>query len=116
MRPRFLADADLNQKIVADLCRREPTMDFQTAVEAGTIALSDPDVLALAARAGRILVTHDRRTMLASFKGFVEARNSPGVIIVTQQLGIAAAIEDLLLIWAASDLEEWQNKVGYVPI
>jgi hypothetical protein len=31
MKPRFLADADFNQKIVLGLLRREPTIDFQTA-------------------------------------------------------------------------------------
>jgi len=116
VRPRFLADADLNQKIVAGLRRREPAIEFQTAAEGGTIALPDPQVLELATRLGRIVVTHDRRTMLAGFARFVETRNSPGLIIVIQQLDIATAIEDLLLIWAASDLEEWQNNVGYVPI
>jgi len=28
MKPRFLADADFNQKIVRGLLRREPTIDF----------------------------------------------------------------------------------------
>jgi len=116
VRPRFLADADFNQKIVAGLRRREPAVDFETATEGGTIALSDPEVLDVAARAGRILVTHDRQTMLGHFTRFVETRTSPGLVIVTQQLDIGIAIEDLLLIWAASRSEEWQNKAGYVPL
>jgi hypothetical protein len=85
-------------------------------VAGGTTALPDPDVLALAARAGRILLTHDRQTMLRHFARFVETETSPGIILVTQQLDIGRAIEDLLLIWAASQSEEWHNKAGYVPI
>lgn len=45
MRPRFQADADLNQKIVAGLRRREPTIDFRTAREGGLIGRPDPEVL-----------------------------------------------------------------------
>jgi hypothetical protein len=34
MKPRFQADADLNEIIVSALLRREPTIDFQTATAA----------------------------------------------------------------------------------
>lgn len=116
MRPRFLADADFNHRILNGIRRREPAIDFQTAVVGGTIALADPDVLALAARVGRVLVTHDRDTMFRHFARFVEIETSPGLIVVRQQLDIGRAIEDLLLIWAATDADEWLNKAGYVPI
>jgi len=56
---RFQADADLNQAIVAAVIRREPAIDFRTATLARLASLSDPEVLALAADDGRILVTHD---------------------------------------------------------
>jgi hypothetical protein len=45
-----------------------------------------------------------------------ETRSSPGLIIVSQELEIGAAIEDLLLIWLATDAEEWVNHLGFVPI
>ncbi|MGH9455136.1 MAG: DUF5615 family PIN-like protein [Terriglobia bacterium] len=101
---------------MAGLRRREAAVDFETAMEGGTIAPPDPEVLDVAARAGRILVTHDRQTMLGHFARFVESRTSSGLIIVRQQLDIGMAMEDLLLIWAASRAEEWQNKAGYVPL
>jgi hypothetical protein len=50
MKIRFQADADLNQDIVAAVIRREPTISFQTANEAVLEGLSDPEVLAIAAR------------------------------------------------------------------
>ncbi len=37
-------------------------------------------------------------------------------LVVSQELDISAAIEDLLLIWIASDSEEWEGKIGFVPI
>lgn len=116
MKPRFQADADFNQKIIAGLRRREPTIDFQTALQGDVIGRPDPEVLLMAARAGRIVVSHDRRTMPVHFARIVETQPSPGLIVVSQELDIAAAMDDLLLIWAASDSEEWQDKMGFVPI
>jgi len=60
---RFLGDACLAEYIVAGCLRREPTIDFQTALAAGLKGKTDPEVLTLAAEAGRILVTQDVRTM-----------------------------------------------------
>ena len=44
MRIRFQADADLNQAILQGTTRREPTIDFQTANEAGLSGLNDREV------------------------------------------------------------------------
>jgi hypothetical protein len=114
--PRFQADADFNQRIVLGLRRREPAIDFRDARGGGLIGVADSTVLRMAAEWGRILVSHDRRTMPWHFERFLESHSSPGVILVSQELDIGAAIEDLLIIWAASDAEEWRNQLGYVPL
>jgi len=116
MRPRFQADADFNQKIVLGLRRRERAVDFQDAHAAGVIGLPDPDVLHKAADLGRTLISHDRKTMPTHLTRFLDSRSSPGLIIVPQDLDIGLAIEDLLLIWAASDAEEWTDKVEFLPL
>jgi hypothetical protein len=116
VRPTFQADADFNQKIVLGLRRRERAVDFQDAHAAGVIDVPDIGVLHKAADLGRILISHDRKTMPAHFARFLNIRSSPGLIIVPQDLDIGLAIEDLLLIWAASDAEEWRDKVGFLPL
>jgi hypothetical protein len=116
MRPRFQADADLNYKILLGLRRREPSVDFMSADEGGIVGVSDPEVLQVAAESGRILVSHDRNTMPAHLADFLELQSSPGVIIVSQDLDIGAAIEDLLLIWDATEAEDWVARLGFVPI
>ena len=116
MRPRFLADADFNQKIVLGLRRREPSVDILDAHKGGVVGVHDSDVLRIAAEFARILVSHDRKTMPAYFARFCSERSSPGIIIVSQDLGIGAAIEDLLLIWATTDAEEWAGNIGFVPV
>ena len=116
MRPRFQADADFNQKIVSGLRRREPSIDFLGARDGDVIGKSDPIVLRIASEAERILVSHDRKTMPGHFAKFIEDCSSPGLIIVSQEFDIGAAIEDLLLIWATTDRNEWVNRIGYLPI
>jgi len=82
VRPRFLADADLKRAIVAGVKRREPVVDFQTAQDADLEGLKDSDVLAIAAKQGRILVSHDFGTMPRHFRSFVSRQKSPGVFLI----------------------------------
>ncbi len=64
---RFLADADLRYPIVVGLKRIDPTVDFQSALQAKLADLTDREVPGIAAASGRIVVSHDRRTMVAAF-------------------------------------------------
>ena len=116
MNVRYQADADLNQTIVTGVLRREPTIDFQTAFSAELEGVKDPGVLAIAAQQGRILVSHDRRTMPSEFTGFIANNRSAGVIIVSRKVAIEIVIEELLLIWAASTAEEWVDRIAKLPL
>jgi hypothetical protein len=113
---RFQADADLNEGIVKGLLRREPEIDFRTAVEAGLRGFTDQQVLELASVEGRILVSHDRKTMPRQFAEFIQRRRSPGLFIVSQKTDLLTAIQDLLLIWVASEAEEWINRMWTIPL
>jgi predicted nuclease of predicted toxin-antitoxin system len=116
MKVRFQADADFNQNIVRAVRRRVPAVDFQAAREAGLQGLGDEAVLEQAARDGRILVSHDRRTMPIHFANFTATRTSAGVILISQNLPIIQAVEDLILIWEASEAEEWVNRLDSLPL
>ncbi|MBI3328624.1 MAG: DUF5615 family PIN-like protein [Nitrospinae bacterium] len=116
MTVRFQADANLNQIILLAVRRREPAVDFQTAMEGGLAGLNDPEVLRLAAREGRVLVSHDRKTMPRHFFAFISMDTSAGVLIIPQHLSVAAAVDDLLLIWYATEAEEWINQIRSLPL
>ena len=74
-------------------------MDFLSASEAMLQGLADPDVLRIAAEQDRILVTHDFKTMPRHFADFLQTYgSSPGPVI-----------EELILIWTATDAEEWEG-------
>src|SRR5215468_9960610 len=113
---RFQADADLDQTLVTALLRREPSIDFQTASAAGLADLDDMEVLGIAARDGRILVSHDSRTMPHHFATFLQSQTSAGLLIVPQHLTLVVVVEDLLLIWSASSPEEWVNRICYLAL
>ena len=116
MKVRFQADADLHQMIVTALVRREPGVDFQTAIAAGLEGRLDPQVLERAATEGRVLVSHDQSTMPLHFADFIQNQQSAGLLIVPQHLPYSTVVEELLLIWTASEAEEWINRIAYLPL
>ena len=116
MKVRFLADANLDQDIVAGLLRREPEIDFELPQGIISEGMTDPEVLAVAASLGRVLVTHDVRTMPRHFEGFTRDRTCPGLILVPTRLPVGQVIEELLLIWMLSDAEEWTNRMRRLPL
>lgn len=78
--------------------------------------LADPDVLRLAAEQGRILVSHDQRTMPRHYAQFIVFGPSPGLLIVPQSMSVAAAAADLILIATVTTPSEWVNRIAYLPI
>ena len=117
MKVRFLADADLNKAIVNGVLRREPAIDFLTASAARLRNMKDPEVLGLAAEQRRVLVSHDVGSMPAHFRAFRNAgKPSAGVFLIAQSLDVGTAIEELLLIWLASDASDWENRLEWLPL
>ncbi len=114
MRVRFQADADLDGRVLRGLPRAEPEIDIRTATEAGFEGLTDPGVLRICADSERILVSQDRRTMPKQFARFNAAARSPGGVLLQETIPIA--IEKLILIWSASEAEEWTGKLGWIPL
>ena len=116
-RPRFLADHDLNEHIPAGVLRREPTIDFLRARDLGLSAQPDPDVLAYAAAHGLLIVSHDVNTMPGHAYARLDAGEPiAGLLMVHQTEPIGPVIDSLVLIWAASEAEEWQDRVAFLPL
>ena len=111
MKIRFQADNDLNQNIVKALRRLEPSIDFQTAHAANLRDLPDPEVLAYAANARRVLVSHDITTMPRHFGDFIQTADSSGVLIAIQERPMSVVIEELLMLWMFDEAEDWVNRI-----
>ncbi len=115
--PRFLMDKNVEPAIIGGVRLKRPQADLLSAVEAGTLGMLDPQLLAFAADHDRILVTHDQRTMLGHFATFLmSGRHSPGVMMLPDRLSIGESIGALLLILDASLHGEWQDRLIQVPL
>lgn len=112
---RFQADADLNPEIGRGLRRREPAIDFRGAGGVIPDGTPDPEVLQIAAEAGRVLVSHDITTMPGHFERFVAERESPGVLLIPSRRSIGAVIEGLLMVWLTWTAEDLRNQVRWIP-
>jgi hypothetical protein len=116
-RPRFLADNDRNDAIVVGVQRREPAAGFARLRDLGLDAWRDPEVLDFAVRENWIVVSHDVNTMTAAASDRLAA-GLPinGVLLVHQRTPVSAIIESPILIWAASEAEEWASQVEFLPL
>ena len=113
---RFLADADLDGTMARGVRRREPSIDFKSANDAGREGILDPEVLGLAAAEGRILVSDDTSTMPVHFAARARlGLKSPGVLLALQSADLGEVIESLLIIWLAPREEEWIDQIHYLP-
>ena len=65
---------------------------------------------------GRVLVSHDRRTMLDHFRAHLAAgKSSPGVLIVSQGAPIGLVAEAIVYVWSLADPSELHNQAYYLP-
>ena len=99
---RFQADNDLKFAIVKAVRRREPAIDFTSAQESGLDGVSDSELLDRAAGEGRVLVSHDLRTMLDHFRNHLMAgKSSPGLLVVSQGTPVGDVVEALVVPWGS---------------
>jgi hypothetical protein len=115
--PRFLADHDLNEQIVRGVLRREPQVEFIRARDVAMDQAADQDMLAYAVKRGLVVISHDVSTMPAAATDRIKAGESmAGLLMVAQTTPVREIIDDLCLIWAASDASEWQDRIEYLPL
>jgi predicted nuclease of predicted toxin-antitoxin system len=115
---RLLTDNDFNNRILRGVLRRSPDFDVIRVQDIGLADASDPEVLAWAADNDRIVVTHDRNTMIAFAQDRVAAGEPmPGLFAADRSASaIGQLIDDLLLIDATSEHTEWAGRVVFLPL
>ena len=114
---RLLSDENFDNRIVRGLVRRMPTIDLIRVQDVGLGQTDDRTILDWAAAQGRILLTHDRRTVPRfALDRVAEGKPMPGAFIVHPQTPVALAIDDLLVAVQCSSEAEWVDLVTYVPL
>lgn len=116
--PRFLIDENLSGDIVSGVLRRNQEVDILHVEETGGPGkgAEDPDVLAFCERERRALVTNNRKSMprhIATFKA--EGHHHWGIFEVRDPEAIGDIIEEILLVWAATNATEHIDQTRRIP-
>ncbi len=115
-RPRFLADHDYDEDILDGLLRHQPDIDVVLAREVEMSRSPDPEFLDYAAREGRIVLSHDRNTLIGhAYQRLTAGLPMPGLFVSRQRV-IGPLVGDLLTIWGASEAYEWEGMIVYLPL
>ena len=114
---RFLADENFNNQIVRGVWRQRPDIDIARVQDVNLSGIDDPTVLAWAAQAERIVLTHDVATMTTFAYQRIEAGLSmPGLFEVSRRVSVGLAIEEIILIADYSLDGEWEGQVRFLPL
>jgi len=114
---RLLADENFNHRILRGLRLRNPSLDILIAQETPLVGARDADVLTWCADQGRVLITHDLKTIpRLAYERVQASQEMPGVLAVPNSLAIGKAIDDLAtLVECAGEHDLW-NLVIYLPV
>ena len=113
--PRFIADEGFKRYIIRGILSRDSTVAIVSVQDMGLSGAPDPAILEWAAREGRIVLTHDKRTMTRDANARLTAGlPMPGVVVVHWTMPTGHAIEGLLEMIGASLEGEWENQIRYV--
>ena len=115
--PRFLADENFEFPVLEQLRQRNPDWDILSASDAGLRSMPDALILAQAADEGRILLTHDVRTMVPEAYGRIAIGSSmPGVIYVPARLDPGRVVTGIEEAMRHTREEDWEGKVVYLSL
>ena len=117
MTPRFLTDEDIRGILIHAIRRAEPTLPLETAREHGLGGASDPEILEYAWINEWLVISHDVNTMKAAAE--IRIADGPGIrglFLVKQDRPIPLVVESVRMIWHASEFEEWQDDIAYLPL
>jgi hypothetical protein len=111
------ADENFNGRILRGLLRRIPEVDVVRVQDTTLYTADDPRILEWAAEEGRVLLTHDRATLVGYAYGrLVAGKRVAGVIAVPTDAPIGRVVEDLQLLVLASEPGEIEGQIIYLPL
>lgn len=118
MKPRFLLDENVEWTILRRLRRQYPAINVVAVGEstAPPLQSKDPVLLDWIEAQGYILVTWDRRSMPQHIADHYDKGGQlPGVFLLRPSTPFPQIVDALHLIWEASEADEYQNVILYIP-
>lgn len=115
---RFLLDQHVSKGLARALRASEPTIDVCRVGErnAPPFGSKDPDLIRFAESEMRILLTMDRETMLGHIQDHIASGGHTwGIFFIDSTSTWRELVDTLILVWSASQAEEWQDGIEYIP-
>lgn len=116
---KYLIDENVNPLYPNQIRLREPDILIKVIGEAnipskGTL---DPKILCWCEKNNFVLVTNNRTSMPVHLDDHVAInRHIPGIFILNPNLSIGENIEELILVALASEDNEYQDRIIYLPL
>ena len=115
----FLIDEHVPVALINAVVREEPSIVIMQVGQPGMPPKKtpDPQLLEFAERNRMAIFTFDKSTMAVHATAHTASgRHTFGVFIWTDEMvGIRAAADEIVLLWSASDAEEWIDETRYLP-
>jgi hypothetical protein len=118
-RLRFLLDEHVPRAVQDQLLRLSPGIDILIVGQADAPAKGTPDsdLLRWIEQTGYILVTNNRRTMPVHLQAHFEAGGHiSGILLLRRDASLGQVIEHLFLLWESAEVDEFQDRVLFVPL
>jgi hypothetical protein len=116
---RYLLDENVDPIFRTDLLKRNPKIIIWKIGDPGvpTKGSADTEILEWCEENNFVLITNNRKSMPGHLKDHVaKERHIPGIIELNPKMNMGETIEELILIWTASEITEYRDLIVYLPI
>lgn len=116
---KYLLDEHVNPRLRKALKRLAPDIVVWRLGDPGAPPLStlDPEILFWCEDHGFSLVTNNRESMPVHLREHLAAgRRVPGIFTLNPSMTISETADELVLIWGASEAEEYMDQLNYLPL
>jgi hypothetical protein len=116
---RYLIDENLPPIYKTQLLRRQPDLTVWMIGEPGTPPKGtlDPDILIWCEQHQFLLVTNNRRSMPIHLADHLsQNRHVPGILVFRPKASLGAILEDLILIAAVDQSDEFIDLITHIPL
>ena len=118
MKVKFLLDENLTPCLKMAVLRLNPKVNIARIGEPNTLPLGslDPEVLLYLDRSQRLLITDNRTSMPGHLKEHWQQGNHIwGLLWTRPNTPMRILAQELVLIWEATEAEEWLDCLDWIP-
>ncbi len=116
---RFLLDENVDSKFRTAMIQQQPEMIVWKIGDPGVSAkgTKDPEVLDWCEENNFILITNNRKSMHQHLADHLaRGKHVPGILELNPNMSFRESLNELFLIWGASNPNEYQNTILYLPL